>query len=57
MTDTALPAEPPHPYRWAMLTGVWLLYFSFGLAWAGLLALVLLLLWRRAATRITVQGG
>lgn len=38
-------------------TGQTLLYFALGLAWAGLLALILLLLWRRAATRITVQGG
>ena len=24
------PSAPPHPYRWAVLGGVWLMYFSFG---------------------------
>jgi ABC-2 type transport system permease protein len=37
--------------------GQTLLYFGFGIAWAGLLTLALTLLWRRAASRITVQGG
>lgn len=32
-------------------------YFAFGLGWAGLLAFALALLWRRASSRITVQGG
>lgn len=31
---------PPHPWRWAMLTGVWLLYFSFGLTVASLAPVV-----------------
>ncbi|KQX35523.1 ABC transporter permease [Devosia sp. Root436] len=34
-----------------------LLHFGLGLAWAALLALALALLWRRASSRITVQGG
>lgn len=34
-----------------------LLYFGFGLAWLGLLAALLALLWHRASSRITVQGG
>ncbi|SEQ14150.1 ABC-2 type transport system permease protein [Devosia sp. YR412] len=34
-----------------------LFYFGLGLAWTVLLAFVLALLWRRAANRITVQGG
>jgi CP family cyanate transporter-like MFS transporter len=29
-----------HPFRWAMLFGVWLLYFSFGLTAAGMAPLV-----------------
>tara|TARA_Y100000588_G_scaffold77055_1_gene80282 strand:+ start:291 stop:1541 length:1251 start_codon:yes stop_codon:yes gene_type:complete len=33
-------AEPPHPYRWAMLWGVWLLYFAFALAIASMAPLV-----------------
>ncbi|KRA41735.1 ABC transporter permease [Devosia sp. Root635] len=37
--------------------GMTLLYFGIGLAWAALLALALTLLWRRASSRITVQGG
>ncbi|KKC34120.1 ABC transporter permease [Devosia psychrophila] len=37
--------------------GQTLLYFGFGIAWAGLLTLALTLLWRRAASRITVHGG
>ncbi|MGB0575354.1 MAG: CynX/NimT family MFS transporter [Alphaproteobacteria bacterium] len=32
--------EPPHPYRWAMLAGVWLLYFSFALTISSLAPLV-----------------
>lgn len=34
-----------------------LVYFTLGLGWAGLLALALVLLWHRASSRITVQGG
>ena len=29
-----------HPYRWAMLAGVWLVYFSFGLVFVGLAPLI-----------------
>jgi len=32
--------EPPHPYRWTMLAGVWLLYFSFALTISSLAPLV-----------------
>lgn len=32
--------EPPHPYRWTMLFGVWLMYFSFALTIASLAPLV-----------------
>ena len=38
-TDTT-STEPPHPYRWAMLGGVWLLYFAFALAIASIAPLV-----------------
>ena len=31
---------PPSPWRWAMLAGVWLLYFSFGLTVASLAPIV-----------------
>jgi len=31
---------PAHPYRWAMLTGVWLVYFSFGVLVASMGPLV-----------------
>jgi cyanate permease len=31
---------PPHPYRWMMLGGVWLLYFSFALTVASIAPLV-----------------
>ena len=31
---------PPHPYRWAMLGGVWLLYFAFAIAIASMAPLV-----------------
>ena len=37
-------AEPPHPYRWVMLGGVWLLYFAFALAIASMAPLVYRLL-------------
>ncbi len=32
--------SPPHPYRWTMLVGVWLLYFGFALAIASMAPLV-----------------
>lgn len=38
-SDTA-PTEPPHPWRWAMLAGVWLLYFAFAVAITGIAPLV-----------------
>ena len=34
------PTEPPHPYRWAMLGGVWLLYFTFAMAITSIAPLV-----------------
>src|SRR5690606_15974308 len=34
-----------------------LAYFGLGIVWATLLAAALALLWRRASSRITVQGG
>lgn len=37
---TASPAAPPHPYRWAMLAGVWLLYYAFAMAIASISPLV-----------------
>lgn len=33
-------AEAPHPYRWAALFGVWLIYYSFGLCIASMAPLV-----------------
>lgn len=33
-------ASEPHPYRWAMLAGVWLLYFAFAMAIASVSPLV-----------------
>lgn len=33
-------AAPPHPYRWMMLGGVWLLYFSFAITVASMAPLV-----------------
>ena len=38
--SAAGPAGPPHPYRWFMLAGVWLLYFSFGVSMIALAPLV-----------------
>lgn len=35
-----ISAGPPHPYRWAMLAGVWLLYFAFALSIASMAPLV-----------------
>lgn len=39
---TAIPSFNPttHPYRWAMLAGVWLVYFCFGLTVAAMAPLV-----------------
>jgi CP family cyanate transporter-like MFS transporter len=34
-------ASPEHPYRWAILAGLWLLYFCFGLLVASLAPLIL----------------
>ena len=48
-THDAMPANtaatsafhaPTHPYRWAMLAGVWLIYFSFGIFVASMAPLV-----------------
>jgi MFS transporter, CP family, cyanate transporter len=38
--DTAPPAAPDSPYRWVVLSGIWLIYFSFGLQINGLAPLV-----------------
>ena len=32
--------DTPHPYRWVVLFGVWLIYFSFGLCIASMAPLV-----------------
>ncbi|MEM9139189.1 MAG: MFS transporter [Pseudomonadota bacterium] len=32
--------DPPHPYRWGVLFGVWLMYFSFGLSISSMAPLV-----------------
>ncbi len=34
------PTDTPHPYRWIVLFGVWLMYFSFGLCIASMAPLV-----------------
>lgn len=39
-SDGAEADAPPLPYRWAMLGGVWLLYFSFGMTVASVAPLV-----------------
>lgn len=39
-TSSAAPTEPPHPWRWAMLAGVWLLYFGFAVAITAIAPLV-----------------
>jgi len=36
----ATAATPPRPYRWAMLAGVWLVYFCFGMNAAAMAPLV-----------------
>ncbi len=38
-SDDAAPTAP-HPYRWAMLAGLWLIYFGFGLTVASTAPLV-----------------
>lgn len=56
------------PFAWIVYypSAVWLgrleqgealIYFGLGLGWAALLAVGVVLLWRRASTRIIVQGG
>lgn len=37
---SASETDTPHPYRWAVLFGVWLMYFSFGLCIASMGPLV-----------------
>ena len=39
-SDSASAAPAQHPYRWAMLAGLWLVYFCFGLISASLAPLV-----------------
>lgn len=39
-TETPPPAAPDSPYRWVVLSGIWLIYFSFGLQINGLAPLV-----------------
>jgi cyanate permease len=39
-TAPAAAGAPPQPYRWAMLGGVWLLYFSFGMTVVSIAPLV-----------------
>ena len=36
MTRVDPTATPTHAYRWVLLAGVWLLYFSFGLTTAAM---------------------
>ncbi|MEM6623773.1 MAG: MFS transporter [Pseudomonadota bacterium] len=38
--DTANAESAPHPYRWVVLFGVWLMYFSFGLCIASMAPMV-----------------
>ncbi|MFK7941386.1 MAG: CynX/NimT family MFS transporter [Paracoccaceae bacterium] len=38
--STSAPEPSPHPYRWAVLFGVWLIYFSFGLCIASMAPMV-----------------
>ena len=40
MTHFMATDEPKGPYRWVVLCGVWLIYFSFGLTVAALGPLV-----------------
>lgn len=39
--EAGLPDEPPSPYRWMVLAGVWLIYASFGATTVSLAPLVL----------------
>ena len=39
-SPSTAPTEPPHPWRWSMLAGVWLLYFVFALAITSIAPLV-----------------
>jgi CP family cyanate transporter-like MFS transporter len=39
-TDAQPFHTPPHSYRWAMLAGIWLIYFSFGILVASMAPLV-----------------
>jgi len=39
-TAPSVTAAPPHPWRWAMLAGVWLLYYAFALSITGIAPLV-----------------
>ena len=38
--DHGLPGEPPSPYRWVVLAGVWLIYATFGATTVSLAPLV-----------------
>ncbi|MEM7742099.1 MAG: MFS transporter [Pseudomonadota bacterium] len=40
MTSPSKIDEEPHPYRWVVLFGVWLMYFSFGLCIASMAPMV-----------------
>jgi CP family cyanate transporter-like MFS transporter len=40
MTAAEGAGDTPHPYRWAILLGVWLVYFSFGLTTVSMAPLV-----------------
>ncbi len=39
--EASLPDEPPSPYRWVVLAGVWLIYATFGATTVSLAPLVL----------------
>lgn len=54
MTDGAIAHE--HGYRWAMLGGVWLIYFSFGLLSAAMAPLVAVIS-RDLGLSYTTMGG
>lgn len=40
LSDASKTDAPPHPFRWAMLAGVWLLYFAFAASIASIAPLV-----------------
>ena len=40
LSDESETDAPPHPYRWVMLAGVWLLYFAFAASIASIAPLV-----------------